>query len=84
MRGVMAKPSEAVVAGTYSIAGNASLKPRADELDVLLPLILGGPLTAGVGHPALYNTEFANVVDRGTKVYTYPITFEVELLAIEK
>jgi hypothetical protein len=66
IRGSRSHREEKVVAGTYTVGGQVVLEPRPDDLDILLPYILGtnGALTETVG-------DFYVFVDRVGDMYDY-------------
>lgn len=66
IRGSRSRKKESVSAGTYTVGGQVVLEPRPDDLDTLLPYILGA-------NAALAETvsDFYAFVDKVGDVYTY-------------
>lgn len=71
MRGQLARISEGVVDGPYTVGGDCVWSPRPAELTYVLPLIMGNTFSTGVITPGHINTEFEFQFDRKVKVHTY-------------
>ena len=71
MRGQLAHRSEDVAEGTYTVSGGISLRPRPEELRVLLPLMFGGAFATNTLEPAAVTDPFPFSFDRKVKVFNY-------------
>ena len=71
MRGQLAHRSEDVAEGTYTVSGPVSLRPRPEELRVLLPLLFGGSFSVNELEPAAITDGFPFAFDRKVKVHKY-------------
>ena len=71
IRGRRARHHTRVCVERRRVAGSIRMQPSADELDRLLPRILGAVPQAGEYHPAETLPEFHALIDRGPARFTY-------------
>ncbi len=71
VRGTRSYLDQQAVFGPYVVGGVVTMDVRPDDLDTLLPLILGGTETAGSFPLAETLPESDWTVDKEVKVYTY-------------
>lgn len=71
IRGTRSHPKERTREGTYTVDGQITLNPCPDELDFLLPYIVGGSESADDFPLAETLPEMYVTVDRIAKVFTY-------------
>jgi hypothetical protein len=71
IRGTRSHTSQDTRSSVYTVGGQVLLEPTPEDLAVLLPYILGGSNTNNAYALAETLPDFAVVVDRVTKVFTY-------------
>ncbi len=71
IRGTRSRIAETVVEGTYSVGGSILMRPTPEQIDKLLPRILGGAESLDTFPLAETLPEFFLTIDKVAKVYTY-------------